>query len=184
MSTFNWEDEELNVSLTGRTPTQNVSITRVRGREAPIDYVAFGFHAWCYSTLIWRLSHFTKLNLYKLIRSLGISLSGTTLLKITRNSTLRPVSKPFWPTHTALLQKLQPLFLPRLPPKLRSSIWEYVPSGTAYSDFLLIAGEAPRLARSLRDSTDWVTFICQDGYGSRYRVYPAPIRRIRQHRAQ
>jgi hypothetical protein len=51
---------------------------------------------------------------------------------------------------------LQSLFLSRLPPELRSYIWDYVPSTTAYNVFLLVAGETSQLARHLRDSTNWV----------------------------
>ena len=74
VSTFKSEDKELNVSLTGHAPAQKVAIERFHDRGTPIDNVAFCFHTWCYSTFIWRLSHCTKSNLYKFVRSMEKSL--------------------------------------------------------------------------------------------------------------
>lgn len=42
----------------------------------------------------------------------------------------------------------QPLFLSKLPIELRFYIWEYVGLATAYSSFILVAGETTRLVRS------------------------------------
>ena len=156
VSTLNWEDKEFIVSLTGHAPTQKVAIERFRDREIPIDNVAFCFHAWCYSTLIWRLSHCTKLNLYKLVQSMEKSPFWHHIVeengKLNSEFSLQALlANPYCTT-----PNLQPLFLSRLPPELRSYIWGYIPSMTAYGSFLLVAGETSRLARDLRGSTDWI----------------------------
>jgi hypothetical protein len=69
-STFDWEDEEFDVSLKGYASTQKVAIEHFRGKNTPINNVACCFHDWCYLILVWRLRGYTKLNLYRLLRSM------------------------------------------------------------------------------------------------------------------
>ena len=156
VSTLNWEDEELIVSLTGDAPAQKVAIERLCDREIPIDNLAFCFHAWCYSTLIWRLTHFTKSDLYKLVRSIEKSPFWHRIVeengKLDSEASLQALlANPYCTT-----PDLQPLFLSRLPAELKSYIWGFIPSRTAYSAFLLVAGEVSRLACHFRGSTDWI----------------------------
>ena len=156
VSTFKWEDKELNVSLTGHAPAQKVTIERFRDRGTPVDNMAFCFHAWCYSTFIWRLSHCTKLNLYKFAQSMEKSPFWHHIIEdngqLHSEASLQALlANPYGTT-----PDLQPLFLSRLPPELRSYIWGYIASRTPYSAFLLVAGEASRLARHLPGSTDWI----------------------------
>ncbi|PSS18747.1 hypothetical protein M430DRAFT_19343 [Amorphotheca resinae ATCC 22711] len=74
------------------------------------------------SSKVWRNPHF-----------------GTALLKILVIFTSRSAAK------TNLAPDLQPLFLSRLPPELRSYIWGYVASTTAYSVFMLVVAKLHNL---------------------------------------
>lgn len=46
--------------------------------------------------------------------------------------------------------ELQPLFLADLPPEIRSRIWNFVGSSTAYSALILVTGETSKLAHQIQ----------------------------------
>ena len=136
----------------GDQPPQTVTIIR-NGQyyeKQPTDQTAFCFHDWCYKVLQWRVGVCTKSVIYKLVRSLSLEYTiwenihqGYTQTDNTGNiKTLASNAE-----HSS--SNLQPLSILKLPAELRKCIWEYVGLPTAYSVFILVAGETTRLARSL-----------------------------------
>ncbi|RDL41647.1 uncharacterized protein BP5553_01626 [Venustampulla echinocandica] len=130
--------EEIDVAVSGHRRIPMVTILRqtLNRQNSRLDQTAFCFHDWCYSILMWKVSDLTKLELYRLIRALTLGAS---------------ICGDIYQDHGQLDP---PSSMLKLPIERRFCIWEYVGLQTAYSAFVLVAGETTRLARSLNCFND------------------------------
>ncbi|TGO44400.1 hypothetical protein BCON_0526g00050 [Botryotinia convoluta] len=117
----------------------------VQNPDNPPWCEAFCFHDWCYSILRWRLGKYSDATLHKVCKSLSISPAWENIAEseaclydqVVRNNLLSDM--------TELGPKYQHLFLSELPLELRALIWGYVGPSSAYSSFMIVAGETSRL---------------------------------------
>ena len=135
---------DIDVTLTGYPRTYTVMIDRVR-RPSRFDQLAFCFHNWCFSVLMWRLEGYPKPLLYKLARTL-----------VPNQSMWEDVPEGTFDLDSANQMKIlasynsERLFISNLPAELRSYIWQHVGLTTPYSVFILVSDETCRLACCLR----------------------------------
>lgn len=159
--------EDIDVAMCGheRIPVVTISRFSPTSESSEPDPTAFCFHDWCYSVLMWRVSNFTKLELYRLTQTLMVAPSTGVDLCLDQGQ-----ADPIGSLRTLLSYTvssspgLQPQSMSKLPPELRYSIWQYVGLRTAYSSFMLVAVETARLARSLKPSGIRELIVGQGSY--------------------
>ena len=113
----------------------------VKNRDSPPWSEAFCFHNWCYSILRWGLGKYSDATLHKVCKSLSISPAWENMAEseaclydlVIKNNLLSDM--------TELGPRYQPLFLSELPLELRALIWGHVDPSSAYSSFMIVAGE-------------------------------------------
>ncbi|KAF5872981.1 putative btb poz domain protein [Botrytis fragariae] len=138
---FMFDSLAVDTSLVGHPAYRRIVLDPRPDLDDYIDTSAHCFHDWCYSVLSWK----TKQNSAKFLFELGRNLNTSTVWE-------KPAewNGPLYPQIdiNALLStaddgfaRLQPLFLSRLPVEIRSRIWSYVGSETAYSAFLALFNE-------------------------------------------
>lgn len=140
-------DDDIDVALTGHLQIQTIEISRDPrvSQKRQTDRLAFCFHDWCYSILIWKLEGCPTSVIYKLARTLTPDSSIWENICERRHDLDSASRLQMLASHES-----QPLFLSRLPVELRTYIWRYIGLMTPYSAFILVAGEVSRLARHLR----------------------------------
>lgn len=112
---------------------------------------AFCFHDWCYSVMTWKLRGYNLPALYKLAQSLEksplfehvVEDGGQFYHPVDLENILASLGRP--------LSRLQPLFLSKLPPEIRSHIWEQVSLASAHQALILVAEETSRLTKLIQD---------------------------------
>jgi hypothetical protein len=149
--------DDVDVSLPEHPPSEILTICRSQlvNVERPTDGLAFCFHDWCCSILIWKLQRFSgsiiKSVTYKLVRSL---LPCSSLWRNTCEARHQP--DPTSTLQTLIVHaersplEFQPFLISRLPAKVRVRIWEYVGLSTLYSAFTLVGAELSRLVRYVK----------------------------------
>ncbi|KAF7908443.1 uncharacterized protein EAF01_004198 [Botrytis porri] len=129
-------------------------LNMVQRPDNPPYCEAFCFHDWCYSILCWRLENYSDATLHKVCKSLSISPAweniaeseGCLYDQVVRNNLLSDM--------TELGPKYQPLFLSKLPLELRALVWRYAGPSSAYSSFMIVAGEKSRLFYQMHRPAD------------------------------
>jgi hypothetical protein len=143
---------DIDVGLPERPQPETVTICRRQLVDVgeSTDSLAFCFHDWCYSILIWKLRRFSKSIIKSVIYKLGRSLLPSSSLW--RN--IPEARYQLDPTNALQILvayadryplELQPDFMPRLPAEVRARIWELVGLSTPASTFIIVAGEISRL---------------------------------------
>jgi hypothetical protein len=145
------------VEVAGRPQEQFVTICRCSTQDWKIRLeknrfcVAFCFHDWCYTVFMWKLPGSPVLNIYKLARSTIPKPSkwenicedaGEVNYQLDQISCLRTLVACDGHPPTGFELSI----ISKFPTEVRSYIWQYVGSVTPYTAFVLVAGEASRLA--------------------------------------
>ncbi|KAF7925980.1 hypothetical protein BELL_0346g00080 [Botrytis elliptica] len=156
------EEEEEDIKITGvmsfsegasqdelvaSTPSSSTKIllNTVQNPDYPSWCKAFCFHDWCYSILRWRLGKYKDATLHKVCQSLSISPAWENIAESEACLYDQAVINDLLSDMTELGPKYQPLFLSKLPLELRALVWGYVGPSSAYTSFLIVAGETSRL---------------------------------------
>lgn len=150
---FTFDHPAVETSLIGHPVSKRIVLHPRPDLDDYVDTFAYCFHDWCYSVLSWKTKQSSAKFLFELGRNLNISTvwerpaewHGPLYPQIDSNALLSTADDGF--------ARLQPLFLSRLPLELRSRIWGYVGSETAYSAFLLVVGETSHLAQKISQPT-------------------------------
>ncbi|TGO44887.1 hypothetical protein BCON_0450g00060 [Botryotinia convoluta] len=144
------ESNDIQASLVGWPPSSNINIKAAPKLDDPIDKFACCFHDWCYSIFTWVFGP----NKLKLLYQMRTSFEPSTAWQMPVE-----VKGPLYPQidYDSLLSSVddrsamfQPLLLVKLPPELRSRIWNFVGPTSAYSAFMLLTGETSTLARQIQ----------------------------------
>ncbi|KAF7952288.1 uncharacterized protein EAE97_001785 [Botrytis byssoidea] len=151
---FTFDYLTVETSLIGHPESKRIVLHPRPDLDDYVDTFAYCFHDWCYSVLSWKTKQNSAKFLFELGRNLNISTvwerpaewHGPLYQQIDSNALLSTADDGF--------ARLQPLFLSRLPLELRSRIWGYVGSETAYSAFLLVVGETSHLAQQISQPTE------------------------------
>jgi len=140
-------DDDIDVALTARLRIQTITISRDPrvNQKGRTDRLAFCFHDWCYSILIWKLKGCPTSVIYKLARTLTPDSSIWENI-LERRHYLDSASR----LQMLASHESQPLFISRLPVELRTYIWQYIGLMTPYSAFILVADKVSPLAHYLR----------------------------------
>ena len=154
-------NDDIDVALTGRPQNQAITISRDPQvyQKHRNHRLAFCFHDWCYTVLIWKLKGCPNSVIYKLARTLT---PDSTIWEniwewrhdLDSESRLQIIAR----------HESQPLFMPRLPMELRIYIWQYVGLMSPYSAFILVISEACRLARHLRPPSSCKLILKRKSY--------------------
>ncbi|KAJ8067100.1 hypothetical protein OCU04_004476 [Sclerotinia nivalis] len=115
---------------------------------------AFCFHDWCYSIFRWRVGAFSNATFYKVCKSLSISPAWENTVESEACIYNTTIINSLLSDTTELSPNYQPFFLSKLPAELRARIWEYVGAASAYTSFMIVAGETSRLFHHIHRATD------------------------------
>ncbi|KAB8294956.1 hypothetical protein EYC80_006909 [Monilinia laxa] len=132
--------------LVGWPPSISIDIEPAHLLDYYIDNFSSCLHDWCYSIFSWKFGP-DKL---ELLYRMATSLQPSTAWEMPSD-----ISGPLYPhidcdtllsSFNNTSAKFQPFFLAKLPPELRSRIWNLVGPTSAYSAFIFVTGETSTLA--------------------------------------